>query len=65
MAFEVASTPPMVVLRPGDRVLVALADDPEPELIQQIAAGLRQSFPGVDFTIVSGVAGMCIQAGGA
>lgn len=58
------TSPPMVVLRPGDRVLVTLADDPEVALIQEIAAGLRQSFPGVEFVVISGVASICVQAGG-
>lgn len=45
----------MVVLRPGDRVLVTLTDEPDPELIQQIAVSLRQGFPGVEFTVLTGV----------
>lgn len=55
--------PPMVVLRPGDRVLVAFAEDPDGDTIAQIASSLRTSFPGVDFTVLTGVASIAVSPG--
>jgi hypothetical protein len=57
-------SPPMVVLRPGDRVLIALVDDPPGEEITQFTAQLRRSFPTVSFTVIGGIAGVAVQAGG-
>lgn len=57
-----ADQPAMIVLRPGDRVLVALSEDPEdPEILAEIAAGLRKGFPGVDFTVISGIASLAVM----
>jgi hypothetical protein len=55
------ATPALIVLRPGDRVLLALVEDPTPEDAKTIAATLRGSFPGVDFTVIGGIAGLCVQ----
>lgn len=63
IAGQFRTTPPMVVLRAGDRVLIALTEDPEPEETQHIAAGLRTAFPGVDFTILTGVASIAVSGG--
>lgn len=52
---------PLLVLRPGDNVLVSLTEDLDGEQIQDMAAKLRKSFPGVDFTIMTGVAGILVQ----
>jgi hypothetical protein len=57
-------SPPMVVLRPGDRVLIALTDDPPGEEITAFTAQLRRSFPTVSFTVIGGIAGVAVQAGG-
>lgn len=57
-------SPPMVVLRPGDKVLIALVDDPPGEEITQFTAQLRRSFPTVSFTVIGGIAGVAVQAGG-
>jgi hypothetical protein len=46
------STPAMLVLRPGDKVLVTLADEPAEETILTVTQDLRRSFPGVEFTIL-------------
>jgi hypothetical protein len=54
----------MVVLRPGDKVLIALTDDPPGEEITQFTAQLRRSFPTVSFTVIGGIAGVAVQAGG-
>lgn len=56
-----ADQPAMICLRPGDRVLVSLADDPDPETLADIAAGLRRGFPGVDFTVISGIASLAVM----
>ena len=53
--------PAMLVLRPGDRVLVTLTDDPGPEGCAQVAAALKNSFPDCDFTVLAGVAGLLVQ----
>lgn len=55
--------PAMVVLRPGDTVLLALHEDPPDELAQQWSHALHTSFRGVSFTIVGGVAGMAVKPG--
>ena len=57
-------SPPMVVLRPGDKVLIALTDDPPGEEITRFTAELRRSFPTVSFTVIGGIAGIAVQAGG-
>lgn len=54
--------PPMIVLRPGDRVLVTLNDEPEDDNRIAMLAGLRDSFPGVEFVIMTGVSGILVQA---
>lgn len=55
--------PAMVVLRPGDKVLITLTDEaPEPEALKQIAADLKAAFPGVEFVLMSGVAGIAVQS---
>lgn len=59
-----ASTPPMVLLRPGDRVLIALTEDLNQEEMQYFTSQLRRSFPAVSFTVVGGVASLAVQPGG-
>jgi hypothetical protein len=56
--------PPLLVLRPGDQVLITLTEDLDPEETQDIASKLRESFPGVDFTVMTGVAGVLVQPPG-
>jgi hypothetical protein len=58
--IEPGTTPPMVVLRPGDRVLVTLAGESDPEEIQETTAILRDAFPGVEFVVMDGVAGILV-----
>jgi predicted GTPase len=53
----------MVVLRPGDRVLVTFVDEPPQETTNEIAASLRKTFPGVDFTVLTGVASIAVSPG--
>lgn len=50
-----------IVLRPGDKVLVTFADDPTPAEADDLARGLKKSFPGVEFTFLTGVTGLAIQ----
>jgi hypothetical protein len=52
----------MVVLRPGDRVLIALAAEASPQEVTAMAAALRESFPGVEFTVMDGI--QSIMVGG-
>lgn len=61
MPAEASSSPPMVVLRPGDKVLVAFADDPPSDVLTEIAASLRASFPGVEVTVLGGVASIAVS----
>lgn len=63
LAARLQTSPPMVVLRPGDRVLVTLTEDPGAEECQHVAAELRKAFPGVDVTVLAGVASICVQGG--
>lgn len=58
------NAPTMVVLRPGDHVLVCLVDDLPPEEAQEWARSLHMAFRGIEFTIAGGVAGLAILGGG-
>lgn len=55
--------PAVIVLRPGDRCLITLTTDPGEEEVIQYLDGLTKSFPGVQFVVMGGVAGMGILAG--
>lgn len=55
-------TPPMLVLRPGDRVLVCLAGEVAQGLADEIAYSLKRAFPGTDFTVLTGVAGIAVAS---
>jgi protein involved in polysaccharide export with SLBB domain len=61
MREQMSVSPPMVLLRPGDRVLVTVAEDMEPVEAQDMAATLRDAFPGVDFTVLAGVASIAVM----
>ncbi len=63
MADELAVSPPMVLLRPGDRVLVAFTEDLDSLEAQEMAQTLRTAFPGVDFTVMAGVASVLVRGG--
>jgi hypothetical protein len=52
----------MVVLRPGDKVLVTLTDEPQPDDLKQASADLKAAFPGVEFVLMTGVAGIAVQS---
>lgn len=56
--------PATVVLRPGDKVLVCLVDDPPAEEAQAWARSLHMAFKGVEFVIAGGVAGIAVLGGG-
>lgn len=58
------NAPTLVVLRPGDKVLVCLHDDPSAEEAQEWARQLHMAFKGVEFTLAGGVAGLAILGGG-
>lgn len=53
--------PAMLVLRPGDRCLVTLTEDPGLEDVRTILTQLRKAFPGVDFTILAGISGIAVM----
>lgn len=57
---EPGTSLPLVVLRPGDRVLVALAGESGPEIVQGITVTLREAFPGVEFVVMDGVASILV-----
>ena len=59
-SIEAGTSPPMVVLRPGDRVLVTLAGESDPEVVQAITATLQDSFPGVEFVVMDGVTSILV-----
>lgn len=52
---------PLLVLRPGDNVLLTLVEDLDPEETKDMVGKLRESFPGVHFTIVAGVSSVLVQ----
>lgn len=62
---QAAMSPPMVVLRPGDRVLVFLAGEVDQATSNEIAYSLRMAFPGTDFTVMTGVSGVIVSNGDA
>ncbi len=54
--------PALIVLRPGDKVLIALVNDSSDAEAKDLANTLRTSFPGVSFTVAGGIAGICVQS---
>ena len=56
-----ATATPLLVLRPGDNVLLTLTEDLDQAEVQDMAGKLRESFPGVDFTIVTGISSVLVQ----
>ncbi len=46
--------PPMAILRRGDRVLVTMGDAAD-EDVKECTAVLSDSFPGVEFVVMTGV----------
>lgn len=62
MSFE-PTAPAVIVLRRGDRVLIALNEDPSEDDAHQYMTGLHAAFPGVEFVVLGGVAGVAIQPG--
>jgi hypothetical protein len=56
------TAPALIVLRPGDKVLVTLSDDPDPEHTHAVMRTLRKAFPGVDFTLMAGVSAIAVAA---
>lgn len=61
MSDELA--PSQIVLRRGDRVLVTLTEEPDPEDAQDYLKQLHESFPGVVFVLAGNVSGLLIQPG--
>jgi hypothetical protein len=55
--------PALIVLRPGDRVLVTITEDVDEEHCRTLLADLRRSFRGCDFTILTGVTAVAVEAG--
>lgn len=53
--------PVFLVLRPGDRVLIALVDEPTEHEAVQYTGQLGAAFPGTEFTVIGGVAGLVVQ----
>lgn len=58
-----AQSPAVVVLRKGDKVLIAMAEDPTPEDGHEYMKGLTGAFPGVEFVVLGNVAGLAILPG--
>jgi len=56
--------PALVTLRAGDKVLVLLNDDPDTEDLMEIADALHRHHEGVEFTVLSNVAGVLVQPPG-
>lgn len=57
------ATPAMVVLRQGDRVLVALSEELDEPAAGEYLIALRSHFPGVLFVLVSSCIGLAVQPG--
>lgn len=56
-------SPSQIVLRRGDRVLVTLTEEPDPEDAQDYLQELHGAFPGVVFVLMGNVSGLLIQPG--
>jgi hypothetical protein len=52
---------PLVVLEPGDQVLVVLPEATERELTDRLHTELRRRFPGVTFGVLSGASQVIVQ----
>ena len=50
-----------VILGGGDRVLLATPAHLYRAQAEEMTSGLRERFPGVEFTIVDGMSGMAVQ----
>lgn len=57
------TSPAVVVLRRGDKVLLALHYDPTPDEAQEQLRALTRVFPGVEFVILANCAGLLVQPG--
>lgn len=57
------TSPAVVVLRRGDKVLLALHYEPTPEEAQEQLGALTKTFPGVEFVMVGNCAGLLVQGG--
>lgn len=58
---DLPQAPTMILLRPGDRVMVVLVEDPPEEEALGYAEALQDAFPGVEFVVVGGVTGIAVQ----
>ena len=54
---------PMVILEPGDRVLVAVPSDADRREAHQLHEHLAQQFPGVMFVVLVGVDSVTVAPG--
>lgn len=59
--MSLPQAPTMILLRPGDRVMVVLTQDPGEDEALSYSEALHESFPGVEFVIVGGVTGIAVQ----
>lgn len=50
-----------LVIRPGDKVLIAVPKEITLDQAQGLADDLREKFPGVDFGVLVGATGMAVQ----
>lgn len=57
------TSPAVVVLRRGDKVLLALHYEPTPDEAQEQLSSLTKVFPGVEFVMVANCAGLLVQPG--
>jgi hypothetical protein len=60
-AFESISS--ATILKPGDKVLVTLRDWPNPDDIAEYRKRLTERFPGVEFTVASGIDQVAVVPG--
>lgn len=61
--FNTPAQPAMIALRNGDRVLIAMAEDPTPDEAHAYMDGLHKAFPGVEFVVLGNVAGVAVMPG--
>lgn len=61
---EVSEMRGVLVLRPGDKVLIPFSQHLTAQDAHEIQEKLGERFPGVEFTLVDGVAGGCAHAPG-
>lgn len=61
LPFDAHTAPAMIVLRPGDKVLLTVNEDMPEDQAADMVGQLHDVFDGVDFVVMSGVVQMAVS----